>query len=67
METVNRNLVSQAQTIINKVLEDRNEMIYVINSDGSFVEIKPGCSLLNMQRYQMEMYVGGVINGNELH
>ena len=64
---INRNLVSQAQTILNKVLEDKNEMVYVINSDGSFVEIQPGCTLLSMDRYQMEMYVGGVLNGNELH
>lgn len=67
MQQDNRDLTSQAQTIINKVLEDRNEMIYVINPDGSFIEIKPGCSLLNMQRYQMETYIGGVLNGNELH
>ena len=67
MQDINRDLTSQAQTIINKVLEDRNEMIYVINPDGSFVEIQPGCSLLHMQRYQMETYIGGVINRNELY
>ena len=50
-------LVSQAQTTINKVLEDRNQMIYVINPDGSFVEIQPGCTLLSMDRYQMEIYI----------
>lgn len=63
MQDINGNLVSQAQNILNKVLEDKNEMIYVINPDGSFIEIKPGCSLLNMQHYQMEMYVGGKSNG----
>lgn len=52
-----RALTSQAQTIINKVFEDRNQMIYVINPDGSFVEIQPGCTLLSMDRYQMETYV----------
>ena len=52
-----RALTSQAQTIINKVLEDRNQMIYAINPDGSFVEIQPGCTLLSMDRYQMETYV----------
>ena len=67
MQQDNRGLTSQAQAIINKVLEDRNEMIYVINPDGSFIEIKPGCSLFNMQRYQMETYVGDTINGNELY
>lgn len=67
MQQDNKDLVSQAQTILNKVLENRNEMIYVINSDGSFIEIKPGCSLFNMQRYQMETYVGDTINGNELY
>lgn len=65
METVN--LVSQAQTIINKVLEDKSQMIYAINPDGSFVEIQPGCSLLSMDRYQMAAYIGGKANGNELH
>ena len=57
MQQDNRRLVSQAQTILNKVLKNRNKMIYVINSDGSFVEIQPGCTLLSMDRYQMETYV----------
>lgn len=57
-----RALTSQAQTIINKVLEDRNQMIYAINPDGSFVEIQPGCTLLSMERYQMEIYIGGKAN-----
>lgn len=64
---INKNLVSQAQTILNKVLEDENEMVYAINPDGSFVEIQPGCTLLSMGRNQMVMYVGGSLNGNELH
>lgn len=62
MQQDNKDLISQAQTIINKVLEDRNEMIYVINPDGSFVEIQPGCTLLSMDRYQMGTYIGGKAN-----
>lgn len=50
-------LTSQAQTIINKVLENRNQMIYAINPDGSFMEIQPGCTLLNSERFKMEVYV----------
>lgn len=56
-------LTLQAQTIINKVLERKNTMMYVINPDGSLMEIQPGCTLLNMERYQMEIYVGGKANG----
>lgn len=52
-------LTLQAQTIINKVLERENTMMYAINPNGSFVEIQPGCTLLTMDRYQMEMYVRG--------
>lgn len=54
-----RALTSQAQTILNKITEDGRQMIYAINPDGSFVEIQPGCSLLCMDRYQMETYIGG--------
>lgn len=50
-------LTSQAQAIINKVLGNRNEMMYIINPDGSLMEIQPGCTLLSMERYQMEMYI----------
>ena len=53
-------LTLQAQTIINKVLERENTMMYAINPDGSFVEIQPGCTLLTMDRYQMEMYVKSI-------
>lgn len=56
MDIINA-LTSQAQTIINKVLEGKNKMMYVINPDGSFVEIQPRCTLLSMDRYQMETYV----------
>jgi hypothetical protein len=52
-----RALTSQAQTIINKITEDGRQMIYAINPDGSFMEIQPGCTLLSMERYQMEMYI----------
>ena len=50
-------LTSQAQTIINKVLEGKNTMMYAINPDGSIIEIQPGCTLLSMKRYQMESYI----------
>ena len=59
-------LTSQAQTIINKVLEGKNKMLYAINPDGSIMELQPGCTLLSMERYQMETYVGGEANGNDL-
>ena len=52
-----RALTSQAQTIINKITENGRQMIYVINPDGSFMEIQPGCTLISMERYQMEMYI----------
>ena len=50
-------LTLQAQTIINAVLKGKNKMMYVINQDGSFVEIQPECTLLYADRYQMETYV----------
>lgn len=53
-------LASQAQTIINKLLGRRNTMMYVINADGSFMEVQPGCTLLCMDRYQMETYVKSI-------
>ena len=53
-------LTLQAQVIINQVLERKNTMMYAINPDGSFVEIQPGCTLLSMDRYQMEMYVKSI-------
>ena len=56
---INANLTSQAQTILNKVLEGKNTMVYAINPDGSLMEIQPGCTLLSMERYQMEIYIGG--------
>lgn len=49
-------LTLRAQTIINEVLDNRNMMVYVINVDGSFVEIQPGCTFISMERYQMEIY-----------
>jgi hypothetical protein len=52
-----RALTSQAQAILNKITEDGRQMIYAINPDGSFMEIQPGCTLLSMERYQMEMYI----------
>lgn len=55
-------IISQAQKLINKLLEDRNQMIYAINPDGSIMEIQPGCILLDKQRYQMEKYIKGVYN-----
>ena len=57
-----RALTSQAQTIINRITEGRNQMMYVINPDGSLMELQPGCTLLNMERYQMEAYMGGKAN-----
>jgi hypothetical protein len=59
MEINYRALTSQAQTILNRITEDGRQMLYAINPDGSFVEIQPGCTLLSMDRYQMEIYVGG--------
>ena len=53
----NANLISKAQTFINSFLKKKNSMVYVINPDGSFMELQPGCSLLSMERYQMEIYV----------
>lgn len=55
-------MTCQAQAIINKVLKGKNTMLYVINPDGSLMEIQPGCTLLSMERYQMEIYVGGKAN-----
>ena len=52
-------LTSQAQTILNKVLSGKNTMVYAINPDGNIMEIQPGCTLLSMERYHMETYVGG--------
>ena len=57
MEINYRALTSQAQTILNKITENGRQMVYAINPDGSFVEIQPGCTLLSMDRYQMETYV----------
>lgn len=57
-----RALTSQAQTIANRITEDGSQMLYVINPDGSFMEIQPGCTLLSMTRYQMEIYIGGKVN-----
>lgn len=50
-------LTYQAQALINEVLKGKNKMMYIINQDGSFVEIQPGCTLLTVDRYQMETYV----------
>ena len=56
------NPIHQAQVLIDKVLENRNQMIYAINPDGSVMEIQPGCILLDTQRYQMETYIKGEDN-----
>jgi len=58
----NANLISKAQTFINNFLKGKNTMLYAINPDGSFMEIQPGCTLLSMERYQMEIYIGGKVN-----
>lgn len=55
----NANLISKAQALINDFLKGKNTMLYAINPDGSIMEIQPGCTLLSMERYQMEMYIGG--------
>ena len=62
MEINYRALTSQAQTIINKITETGRQMMYVINPDGSLMELQPGCTLLHMERYQMEAYIGGKAN-----
>lgn len=62
MEINYRALTSQAQTILNRITEDGRQMVYAINPDGSFMEIQPGCTLLSMARYQMEIYIGGKVN-----
>lgn len=49
--------IHQAQEIINKFLEDRNQIIYAINPDGSVMELKSGFMLLDFKRYQMEEYI----------
>lgn len=51
------NPISQAQVILNKILENRNTIIYAINPDGSVMEIQPGCVFLDAKRYQMEEYI----------
>ena len=56
---MNTYLTAQAQANLNKVLEGKNTMIYAINPDGSIMELQPGCTLLTMERYKMETYVGG--------
>mgnify|MGYP003499817319 FL=1 len=62
----NANIISKAQTFINNFLKGKNTMLYVINPDGSLMEIQPGCTLLSMERYQMEIYVGGKVNDRML-
>lgn len=62
MEINYRALTSQAQTILNKITENGRQMMYAINPDGSLMELQPGCTLLNMDRYQMEAYIGGKVN-----
>ena len=49
-------LTSQAQTILNKILEGNNTKMYVINPDGSFMEIQPECTLLNVNN-ETETYI----------
>ena len=59
MNDISTYLTTQAQANLNKVLEGKNTMMYAINPDGSIMEIQPGCTLLTMERYKMETYVGG--------
>ena len=59
MNDISTYLATQAQANLNKVLECKNTMVYAINPDGSIMEIQPGCTLLTMERYKMETYVGG--------
>lgn len=58
-------LTSQAQTILDRITENGRQIVYAINPDGSFVEIQPGCSLISMERYQMEVLIGGKANDIE--
>ena len=51
------NIISQVQKLINKLLENRNTIIYAINPDGSVMELQPGCMFLDAKRYQMEEYI----------
>lgn len=53
------NLISNAQVLINDFLGSKNKMVYAINPDGSFIELQQGCTLLSMERYQMEVYSKG--------
>lgn len=62
--SINENLTSKAQSIINKVLESKNAAIYAINPDGSIMELQGGCTLLNVDRNQMEIYIGD--NANDI-
>ena len=57
MDNINTYLATQAQANLNKALECKNTMVYAINVDGSIMELQPGCTLLCMDRYQMETYV----------
>ena len=57
MNNINTYLTTQAQANLNKALECKNTMVYAINIDGSIMELQPGCTLLCMDRYQMEVYV----------
>ena len=59
MNDVSIYLTTQAQANLNKVLECKNTMVYAINVDGSIMELQQGCTLLTMNRYQMETYFGG--------
>ena len=59
MNDISIYLTAQAQANLNKVLECKNTMVYAINVDGSIMELQPGCTLLTMERYKMETYVGG--------
>lgn len=57
MDNINTYLTTQAQANLNKALECKNTMVYAINTDGSIMELQPGCTLLCMERYKMETYV----------
>lgn len=53
METVIRKI----QMLINVILNDYS--IYVINPDGSVMELQPGFALLEAKLYKAEMHTEG--------
>ncbi len=57
METLYEFIVRKVQFLIDSFLEGKNNMLYVINPDGSFMELQKGCTLLSKERYKMEVYI----------